>query len=144
MNSITFILIITTLFSNKMVNDNSTVNIYVKALTLSISELLSVNSDTIIVQKEDFLPDNLPEVINKHSIKYLSEKEIEDYDGNKVTLKKIFPIQVENELVIIRISDFGYSPKSKLWISVRGSFFKFKYDCKEQQFTFFEKTDYGI
>ena len=143
MKCITFILILTALFSNKMVSENSNGNIYIKALTLNIEELPSVNPDTIIVQKDDFLPDKLPETINKYTIKHLSEKEIENYDGKKVSLRKVFPIQIENELVIIEIAYFSYSPKSKLWIRSGGSYYKFNYDCKEQQFTFFE-TDYGI
>ena len=111
---------------------------------MHIDELPSIKADTIIVQKDDFLPDNLPYTIQKHTIKYCSEKEIENYEGNKINLKKIFPIQVENDFIIIRIADFSYAPKSKLWVGFGGSYYKFKYNCDERKFKFFEKENYSI
>ena len=142
MKSLVLILIITAFTQYSMVHENN--DLYIKALFLHIDELPSAKPDTIIVQKDDYLPDNLPYTIKKHTIKYISEKEVDNYEGNKISLKKILPIQVENDMIIIRIADFSYTPKSKLWVGFGGSYYKFKYNCDEKVFKFFEKVNYGI
>jgi len=145
MKNLVFFLILSVFSPNSELNNyNDNSSPYLKALIMHIETLPSIVSDTIIIQKDVFLPDNLPYIINKHTIKYFSEKEVESYKGNKISLKKIFPIETENDLLVIRIADFSYTPKSQLWVGFGGSYYKFKYDCDKMKFTFFEKENYSI
>ena len=137
------ILIMLSCFSFNQTQKKNSKSLYLKALTLHLNSLAS-NIDTILVQKEDFLQDELPDIINKHTIKYLSRKEVDDYDRNTISLRKIFPIEVENDLLVIRIAYFGYSTKNKLWVCSGGSYYRFKYQCDNKKFIFFDKVEYGI
>jgi hypothetical protein len=143
MNKLTIILILLSYFSFNQAKKNNSNSLYLKVLTLHLNSLANVNNDTILVQKDDFFQDELPNIVNKHPIKYLSSKEVDDYDGNSISLRKIFPIEVENDLLVIRIAYFGYSTKNKLWVSSGGSYYRFKYQCDNKKFIFLDKVEYG-
>jgi hypothetical protein len=138
------ILIMLINFSNSQAQKSNSENLYMKALILHLKSLATVKPDTIIVQKENFFPVALPDVINKCTIKYLSEEEINVYDGNSTGLLKVFPIELENDFLVITITYFGYNPKYKLWENSGGSHYRFKYQCDNKKFIFVDKVEYGI
>mgnify|MGYP007111636507 CR=1 FL=1 len=144
MKYLRFVLVMLTFCTNISAQENQSGNLYDQALRLDIESLPKSKNDTLIVQKDDFLSENLPEIINNYNIKYLQKKEIEKYDGTNVSLRKVFPINIQQNLLIVEIAYFGYATKSKLWVRSGGSYYKFKYDCNKSQFIFFEKVEYGI
>lgn len=144
MKQLMIIVIMSSFFSYIQAQKSNSENLYLEALILHLKNSANANIDTIIVQKEDFLPDEYSNVINKHKIKFLSEKEIDSYYGNTIALRKIFPIEVENDLLVIRIAYFGYSTKDKLWVFSGGSYYRFKYNCDNKKFIFFKKEEYGF
>ena len=137
-------IIMLSIFSYSQAQKNNSESLYMKALILHLKSLATVKTDTIIVQKEFFFPNELPDVVNKHTIKYLSEDEVNVYAGNSISLRKIFPIEVKNDLLVIEIAYFGYTTKGKLWIRSGGSYYRFKYQCDNKKFIFLDKVEYGI
>jgi hypothetical protein len=131
-------------FSYSQAQKSNSENLYMKALTLHLKSLAIVKPGTIIIQKENFFPDELPDVINKITIKYLSEKEVNVYAGNSTGLLKISPIEVENNFLVISITYFGFNPKDKFWENSGGINYRFKYQCDNKKFIFVDKVEFGF
>jgi hypothetical protein len=140
-----YICVILFLSMNDVFSQYSNGNLYIQALSLDIQELSNTKFDTIIAQKEDYFPEELPEIIGTYSIVYLSNNEIENYHGNKIGMRKVFPIMnIDDELLKIEIGYFCYSPVSKHWVRSGGCYYKFKFDCEKQHFVFYKREEYGI
>lgn len=92
--------------------------------------------DTFIVRKADYLPSDLPDLINNHYLKFLSEKEIDNYNGKHYPMIKMFQIKQEDYIYKINLRRFGYDKKEKAWISPAISEYKFHYDSHKQKFVF--------
>ncbi len=111
---------------------------------MHIGSLNSVVKDTIVVQKESYFLEGLPSSIANRKIDFQSENEINRNIKKDLGFIKVFPIEVKNGMLIIRIVWYGYSKERKIWVFTGGNYYYFKYDCDEQKFVFFEKVNYGI
>ncbi len=94
--------------------------------------------DTVIVQKEDYLPASWPDSIyyyntaNYHLVKYLSKKEIDNFGGKHVSLLKISPARQDGGLYFVKITSF--SRVNKIWTTYGYRQFKFIYDHTSRKF----------
>ena len=89
--------------------------------------------DTMIVQKENYLPDDLPLKIDNHSSVF-SKKEVDHYQskGKGIHLITLSPIRKQGDLYTISSSTFGYN---RQWRTFGESDYTFHYDLKTQKFT---------
>jgi hypothetical protein len=94
--------------------------------------------DTVIVQKEDYLPSAWPDsiiyytTVNYHLVKYLSKNEIDNFGGKHVSLLRISPARQDGDLHFIKITSF--SRVNKTWTTYGYRQFKFIYDPATQKF----------
>lgn len=97
-------------------------------------------SDTMIVQKESYLPDNLPVKIDTHTLQYLSKKEIDHYQfkGKGIHIITLSPVRKQGDIYSISSSTFGYSRINKHWRTFGSSDYTFHYNPNTQKFTFLD------
>jgi|WetSurMetagenome_2_1015567.scaffolds.fasta_scaffold1058339_1 hypothetical protein len=145
MKNIIFFIIVFAFVANDAFSQDSSGNLYLQALSLDIHELSSSKSDTLIAQKEDYFPEILPQIIGGKTVIYLTSDAIENYHGNKVGMRKVFPIEIVNNVILqIEIGYFSYYPVSGFWIRSGGCYYRFRYDCQKQQIVFIEREEYGM
>lgn len=144
MNKSVMVLIIIFSCSCAFSQEKNDENIYVKAFTLYVESLAGNLKDTLIIQKEDYFSGELPNSINNHTIKYCSEKEISNNDVKGGGFIKVFPAEVKDDILTIGIVFYGYSKLDKIWVRFGSNYIKFKFNCENRQFKFFEQIDYGI
>ncbi len=94
-----------------------------------------VPEDTFLVWKADYLPPDLPDLINNHYIKFLSEKEIDNYNGRLYPMIKLSQIKPEGLFYKIDMRTFRFDKKQKTWISPAISEYNFHYDIQKQKFS---------
>lgn len=144
-------MIINTLFlclsifsQGEKVNESKYEKLYLQAINLYLNNLKSIETDTIIIQKEDYLPQKLPYKINNHVIILLTKKEIDEYDGIDISMRFIKPVEKNKDLFVIGFMYLGYTQKHKKWVFSGGVYYRFKYDIEHHKYTFIEKSDFGI
>lgn len=94
-------------------------------------------TDTLIVQKENYLPSVWPDSIhymnlaNYHIVKYLSKDEIDNFGGKHISLMTMSPVRKNGEAYSIMIRTFGKNQKG--WISRGYSVINFSVDPETKQ-----------
>ena len=89
--------------------------------------------DTILVQKENYLPDVWPEKIKQHVIIYLSKAEINDFKGKYVSLMTMSPIRKSGTIYYMKMTNYG--KKNEGWSSWGYHEFKFLFDAKTNKYS---------
>ncbi len=98
----------------------------------------TLSVDTVIIQKEDYLPTSWPDSIhyyntaNYHIVKYLSKKEIYNFGGKRVSLLKISPARQEGDHYFVKITSF--KRVNKIWTTYGYRQFKFIYDPNSKKY----------
>ncbi len=118
------------LFTIQCFSQKKSEEIYIGALNMHIK---NYKTDTLIVQREIYMPEDLPNRLNGHFILFLGENEIAQ---NQKNLIKIHPMKVEDGLLVIEVTNFHYNLKNKIWMCIGSIKYLFKYDCLQESFVF--------
>ena len=121
-----------------LAKENDYSNLYREALTVYFNRNGKIEQpiDTVIVQKSEYLPTDLPDFINNHCIKYLSKKEIDNYYGKNIEMVTMSPVKQDGVINVIKVRTFGYRQMEKLWETYGVSEYKFHYNPQTQKFDF--------
>lgn len=106
----------------------------IKATDLGISQIskpVKEKIDTMIVQKEDYFPTELPDFLNNYVILYLSRDEINHYTGRHSMLV-MSPVKESETLFSIKLTE--YHKGKDLWSSWGYRVYKFAYNSKIKDF----------
>jgi hypothetical protein len=88
--------------------------------------------DTIIVQKENYMPDVWPEKIKNHVIISLTKDEINAIKGKSISVMTMSPIRKSGGIYYMKMTNYG--KRNEVWHSWGYHMLKFTYDSKLKRY----------